>query len=405
MDATATRARILCVDDEANVLAGLSVHLHRRYDVVTATSGAAGLATLGREPAISIVVSDMRIPGMSGTEFLAKARQLRPDAVRLLLTGHLDLDAAIAAVNEGQVFRFLTKPCPPATLLAALAAASEQHRLVTAERVLLEQTLRGSIQTLVDVLAITNPAAFGRATRIQQHASEIAVQLGMEERWQLEVAALLSQLGCITLPADTAERACYGQPLSEAEQAMVAHVPAVTEQLLANIPRLEPVREILAAYPRSFRADVPPDDPRKAALQRAAHVLRVAVDFDLLESQGHDSAIAVDTLRGRHDHYDPAVVAALVALRAAATRRKHVREVPIAAVGLGMVFAEDVRLASGTLLVARGYEVTQGFLERIRNFSPGTVKEPVRVVLSTGLAPIVAPALAPAPAPRPEGVR
>jgi len=391
MDVTATRARVLCVDDEANVLAGLSVHLHRRYDVATATSGAAGLATLAGDPAISIIVSDMRMPGMSETEFLAEARRLRPDAVRLLLTGHLDLDVAIAAVNDGQVFRFLTKPCPPPTLLAALAAAAEQHRLVTAERVLLEQTLRGAVQTLVDVLSITNPAAFGRATRIKQHASEIAAQLGMEERWQLEVAALLSQLGCITLPADTAERACYGQPLSDAEQAMVAHVPAVTEQLLANIPRLEPVREILAAWPRSRRGDVPPDDPRKAALQRAAHVLRVAVDFDLLESQGHDSAIAVDTLRGRHDQYEPAVVAALVALRAAATRRKHVREVPIAAVGLGMVFAEDVRLAGGALLVARGYEVTQGFLERIRNFRPGTVKEPVRVVVSTGLAPDLKP--------------
>src|SRR6185369_5004198 len=205
MDAIVTRARVLCVDDEANVLAGLSVHLHRRYDVVTATSGAAGLASLAGDPAISIVVSDMRMPGMSGAEFLAEARRLRPDAVRLLLTGHLDLDVAIAAVNDGQVFRFLTKPCPPPTLLAALAAAAEQHRLVTAERVLLEQTLRGAVQTLVDVLSITNPAAFGRATRIKQHASEIAAQLGMEERWQLEVAALLSQLGCITLPADTAE--------------------------------------------------------------------------------------------------------------------------------------------------------------------------------------------------------
>ena len=100
MDSTATRARVLCVDDEANVLAGLSVHLHRRYDVVTATSGAAGLAKLAGDPAISIVVSDMRMPGMSGAEFLSEARRLRPDAVRLLLTGHLDLDAAIAR-NSG----------------------------------------------------------------------------------------------------------------------------------------------------------------------------------------------------------------------------------------------------------------------------------------------------------------
>jgi len=404
MDANRNRATVLCVDDEEQVLAGLSLHLRRRYAVATATRGASGLEILRRDPSIAVVVSDMRMPGMDGAEFLRQARQFAPDSVRLLLTGQLDVESAIAAVNEGQVFRFLTKPCPPPALLAAVDAAVEQHRLVTAERVLLEQTLHGSIQTLVDVLSLTNPVSFGRATRIKQHASELAAQLEMKERWQLEVAAMLSQLGTITLPAETVERVCYGQPLSDAEQAMVARVPAVTEQLLANIPRLEVVREILAAWPRSYRADAsPPEDAQKALALRAAHVLRVAVDFDLLESQGHDSEIAVATLRGRRDLYDPAVVAALVAIRAADSRRKQVRELSIGAVGLGMVFAEDVRLTSGTLLVARGYVVTPSFLERISNFTAGTVREPVRVFLSTGIAPLVptGPIVHPVPVPVP----
>src|SRR6478752_5272887 len=108
-----SRPRVLCVDDEPNVLEGLALHLHRRYEVTRATSGAAGLEALAKDPAIAVVVSDMRMPGMDGAQFLSRVRATKTDVVRLLLTGHADMTSAIAAVNDGQIFRFLTKPCPP----------------------------------------------------------------------------------------------------------------------------------------------------------------------------------------------------------------------------------------------------------------------------------------------------
>ncbi len=134
-----SRPRVLCVDDEPNVLEGVSLHLHRRYEVVTATSGAAGLAALEKDGSIAVVMSDMRMPQMDGAQFLSRVRTGHPNAVRLLLTGQADMQSAIAAINEGQIFRFLTKPCPPAQLLGAFEAAIEQHRLLVAERILLEQ--------------------------------------------------------------------------------------------------------------------------------------------------------------------------------------------------------------------------------------------------------------------------
>src|SRR5437868_1164007 len=146
---TEGRPKILCVDDEPNILAGLALHLERRYEVATATSGAAGLEYLERDGSTAVVLSDMRMPEMDGAAFLSQVRQLRPDSVRLLLTGQTDIAAAIAAINQGQIFRFLSKPCPPDILMDAVKAAVEQHRLVTSERVLLEQTLRGSIKTLM----------------------------------------------------------------------------------------------------------------------------------------------------------------------------------------------------------------------------------------------------------------
>jgi response regulator RpfG family c-di-GMP phosphodiesterase len=384
------RTKILCVDDERAVLEGLSLNLRRRFDVLVATSGAEGLELLGKNPGIAVIMSDMRMPTMDGATFLARARVSAPDAVRMLLTGQADMDSAIAAINQGQIFRFLTKPCPPASVLAAFDAAVEQYRLVTAERVLLEETLHGSIKALTDILALTNPVSFGRATRIKQLVSDVAVKLGIQEKWPVEVAAMLSQLGTITLPSETVEKLYYGQPLTPEEQKMVARAPVVTEQLVRNIPRLELVAEILAAHvkPRK-RAEAELEHPRTRQVDLGAQLLRAALDFDALDSQGNSTSLALDTMRGRLERYEARVLDALAEVRGGQGPRLGIREVFLSVLCVGMVFVDDVKNVNGTLLVARGFEVTQGFLERARNLRPGTVKEPLRVIMrpAKGTAP------------------
>jgi len=367
------RVKVLCVDDEPHVLEGLALHLRRTCEVVVATSGRAGLEELARQGPFAVVLSDMRMPAMDGAAFLSQVREAAPDTTRMLLTGHADLQAAISAVNEGQIFRFLTKPCPPDQLRLAFDAAAEQHRLVTAERVLLEQTLHGSIKTLTDILSMTNPVAFGRATRIKKHVSELADALGMQNRWQVEVAAMLSQLGSISLPEETAERFYNGQELSAQEKAMVARMPKVTEELLANIPRLEPVREILTEQGTPLEAG-----RGKTDIPLGARILKIVVEFDELESRGLSVLLALDTMLGREGWYDPQILQAFVQIKG---EQRVVKEIPLQAVRVGMVFAEDVRTKAGILLVARGYEVTQSFIEKVRNFRKGLVNEPLLVVV------------------------
>src|SRR5262245_28844758 len=131
----AAKPVILCVDDERNVVESMELNLRRQYQVKTALSGTQGLEILRSEKEVAVILSDMRMPEMDGAAFLAKARETSPDAVRILLTGFADVEAAVRAVNDGQIFRFLTKPCAPENLLTALAAGIEQHRLITAERV------------------------------------------------------------------------------------------------------------------------------------------------------------------------------------------------------------------------------------------------------------------------------
>jgi CheY-like chemotaxis protein len=377
-----SKTKILCVDDERAVLDGMALNLRRRYEVLIAQGGAEGLEILGRGGPIAVVVSDMRMPGMDGATFLARARQTWPDTVRILLTGQTDMNSAIAAVNEGQIFRFLTKPCPPPTVLAAVDAAAEQHRLITGERVLLEETLHGSIKALTDILALTNPVSFGRATRIKQLVTDLATKLAIVDKWQVEVAAMLCQLGTITLPPETVEKLYYGQPLTPDEQKMVARAPVVTEQLVRNIPRLEIVAEILAAHVKPRKpTDLVATDERKHHVDLMAQCLRAALDFDSLDTQGNSAALAVDTMRGRPDRYEARVLDAVSELRGAQGPRMGVREVYLSVLCVGMVFVDDVKTQTGTLLVARGFEVTPGFLERARNFKPGTVKEPLRVTM------------------------
>jgi CheY-like chemotaxis protein len=365
------RPKILCVDDEPRVLEGLALNLGREYEVHRANSGAEALESLGKVGDLAVVLSDMRMPGMDGAALLGECRRRAPDTVRMLLTGQSDLAMAAAAVNEGQIFRFLFKPCPTEQLLRAVQAACEQHRLITAERVLVEQTLRGAIRTLTEVLAVANPAAFGRAGRIQRYAKAVADRIEVADKWAIEVAAMLSQIGWVTVPAELAQRYDGGQPLTPAEQEIVEGLPATAHKLLGHIPRLEPVLEILAGCSRSSSPSARP--------AVGVQILQMANDFDALDTQGLTPAQALDTMRGRSSAYDPTLLGAFAEACGNLRPEFEVRELPIAALRVGMVLTREVKLRTGMLLVARGHEVTQSLLARLRNFPVGSVQEPVRV--------------------------
>lgn len=374
------RPRVLCVDDEPKVLEGLKLHLRRQYEVQLAASGRMALDFLEREAPFAVVLSDMRMPSMDGVALLSQVRQRCPDTVRMLLTGQADLQSAIAAVNEGQLFRFLTKPCPPPVLLQAFEAGVAQYRLVTAERVLLEQTLRGVIQTLTDILALTHPVAFGRANRLKRHAVDLAKQIGIQKDvWQLEMAAMLSQIGCIILPNETLEKLYQSGIPNDKERAMVERVPVVTQQLLSSIPRLEAVRAILGNQDKPYRFDPAELDP----VHVGGPILKLVGDFDILINQGHPAQLALETLRGRSGKYDPTLLSAFIAIRGATGQRRPIKEVPILTLQVGMVFAEDVRSKSGALLVTRGHEVTPGLLERLQNLKDAQSLPAVKVITTT----------------------
>ena len=377
--AAGLKPRVLCVDDDEYVLEGLRDVLCRRFDVSIAPGGAEGLELLQGQPdSYAVVISDMRMPGMAGAEFLRAAREIAPDATRMLLTGNADLEAAIRAVNGARLFRFLTKPCDARELVDACEAALAQHRLQTAERDLLEQTLRGSVDALAEVLALANPAAFGRAGRVKALAGKLARAVELATWWEVEVAAMLADIGAVTLPQDTAEKLYAGARLTAEQAEMVDRVPIVTRRLLAKIPRLEGVIEILATYRKPITRKEPPEN----SVPLGARVLRIAHDFAELESAGSDPSFALGTMRHR-EIYDEQLMSAFAGLIGVDADAK-VLDVSVAALRVGMTFAEDVRSAEGVLLVARGHRVSDQLIERLENFSPGFIHEPLRAFAAGG---------------------
>jgi FixJ family two-component response regulator len=374
-------ARVLFVDDEPNVLDGIRRQMRNRLDIETAVGAAAGLEIIRTAGPFAVVVSDMRMPDMNGARFLAKVNELAPNTVRMVLSGESDLNSTVAAVNEGHIFRFMMKPCEPDKLVEVVSAGIEQYRLINAEKHLLENTLNATVKVLVEVLGIINPYAQRRASQIASYAEATAKALQVPEFWKYHLAAMLSQLGCITLPADTLSKVYGGLPLSEDENRLYESHPEVAGKLLGQIPRLEDVAGMvvgqLRAPPKSLASrDLSTWEPQ----QLGSAILWTAVRFDQLVNQGRSAHGAAQHIRGLVPHLPVAITEAMITAPVAAGGRREIRSVMVANLSAGMVMEEDVFSIKGIRLVPKGAEITGTLLERLRTISSGVgIAEPIRV--------------------------
>jgi response regulator RpfG family c-di-GMP phosphodiesterase len=359
--------RVLFVDDEENVLHGLSRLVHGLVDAELITSplvAAELLETAENDGSggYAAIVSDMRMPVMDGAALLKHARTVSPDTTRLLLTGYADLHSAISAVNEGNIFRFLTKPCSAAHLRGALGAAVEQHQLLVDRRELLDQTLRGAVEALVETLAMAEPVAFARAARLRRLARAVTTALRLPDPWQVEVAAQLGEIGVVTLPESALHALANGGCTDPTISAMLDRLPQLADDVLRRIPRLEAVRDIV-------REQEPVDLPQgsRANASRPARILQAVREYDAMVARGMDEAEAIALLRQRPRH-DKDILDKLQAI-ASVPDAAAVREVDPSSLWVGAVMAADLHSSNGLLLVARGQPLTHQLLARLRNYA------------------------------------
>src|SRR5271156_5395571 len=360
--------KILMVDDEEGVLLGYQRMFRNEFQIETATGGAAALTAIEATGPYAVVVSDMRMPEMDGTTFLRKVKALAPDTVRIMLTGDADIHSAVSAVNEGSIFRFLTKPCNRDTLAKALTAGLMQYRLVTAEKELLENTLQGSIQVLTEVLSLVNPAAFGRALRVRRYIHQVSTDMGLDSPWRFEVAAMMSQLGCVTLHPETIEAVYAGRKLPPDEQGRFDAHPGIARDLLSKIPRMEPIAWMIAHQNQAAPSGGDIAKVATADMRLGANMLRATLAFDELVTKGLTQSEAASRLSRQHADFDPRIFQALVELDGGKSK-KEIRACDISElIPYDMVLEEELRTKTGMLLVAKGQDITPTLILKLRSF-------------------------------------
>jgi response regulator RpfG family c-di-GMP phosphodiesterase len=304
---------ILLVDDEIKVLNSLSRLLSEENfdDVKIAHNAREALEIIKNTPDLALIVSDYRMPGMNGIEFLEKVAKDTPDITRILLTGAADFSMALDSINKGQIFRFLLKPCSSETFLAALQDGLRQNELILSERNLLNKTLSGSIKVMVDILAMLRPEIFVQAGRLRNLARDLAESLYLEvQSWELEVAAMLSQIGSVTIPSNILESWQKGEKLDDAEINMIQSIPRMGKVMINNIPRLQNIAEAVGYQNCPYDAPVESGLPSAENIPLMARVLKIIVDFDVQFQKSHNPISVFQNMFSRASEYDPRILPA-----------------------------------------------------------------------------------------------
>lgn len=362
------KQRVLMVDDEPNVLTGYKRSLGRKYDVTIAEGAASALRIMSEEKPFPVVFTDMRMPGMDGIEFLLAAKQKHKDTVYVMLTGNADQQTAIDAINRGQIFRFLNKPCPAETMALTIESAFRQYELVVAERVLLRDTLTGSVKLLVEAVALSDPHLGDMISAIRRDTALVAKELGISTEWRLPLAASLGMLGGLVIPDMDDENTLSDDYLKACAEAGA--------NLLRHIPKLEEVAQIIAQQretgpmPEHFE-----QGQLESRVVACARVLRYVVDLHReVIAVGGDRQIALQRLRDKAGFYDARLNEAGARVLAGDTgqgQRRIIRKrvsMEIRAMKPDMILDQDVVAVNDKLLLAGGYTLTPVMIERLRGF-------------------------------------
>lgn len=375
-------ATILIVDDDENLLLSFERNFRRSYTVLTAMSGKEGLQKIIDNKKIALVVSDMNMPEMDGIEFLSKVKKINPTITRIMLTGKADLNVAIQAVNEGSIFRFLTKPTIPETLERIINDGIEQNRLINSEKVLLSQTLNGSLDILNEVLGLTNPVAFGRSSRIKKIVTHILSKTDLENTWQYELAATFCLIGYISIPQPIQDKLYKNIELDKAESELVDKTPQIAYDLIKRIPRFEAIAEMILNQNKpyyQYKKDV--EDP----VSIGGQILRLAKDLDGLITSGmQQDEIKLKMIHDAEHFYNPHLTVTLLDYFVDVDYYEHLA-LPVSELKVGMILDQDVFSTAGALLLVKGQEVTDTVLPRIINFQRYVgILQPIRILISPG---------------------
>lgn len=373
---------ILFVDDEQNILSSMRRQLRKFFDVHTDSSPESALTKLRNGERFAVVVSDYRMPVMNGVEFLGLVRKICPDSTRVMLTGYADLDNAIKAVNDGNVFRFLTKPCPEERLHENLKEAVRQYELVTAKKILLEKTLKGSIELVTEITQLVHPDFGANSNVVKRQVTYLAKKKQVTDLWRYEIAAMLCQLGSVILPEAVLAKQINGVAFNAEEVQLFEMHPMVAQGLISKLPRLEKVGKMVEYQMKGFDGSgIPRDGVEGEKIPLGGRILKIVLDYNKYFAREGSSQGAFKQLEDNYDHYDPELMYYFEGMLGVEARYV-VKEVTMKELESGMIFYEDVVSDQGALLFRKSLEIDKSKIDRLYMYAKKiSINEPLKVLV------------------------
>jgi response regulator RpfG family c-di-GMP phosphodiesterase len=397
---------VLLVDDEAAILTLLRDELEQAgYATVGVTSPLQALEQI-RQRNFSVIISDQRMPELSGLEFLAQAARIQPQATRMLITGVMEVGTVIEAINKGEIFRFIVKPWLREEFLAAVKNGVQRHELIlqnshlqsatqsmneqlielnrsleqqvklVAQKNLqlhdlngaLEDNLLHSMELCVHTMETFYPLLGNRARRVFQLCRSIShvLQLSGEDTSVLESSALLYDIGLVGVPRQII-RHWQEAPhsLSQAEKTLVEQHPILGQELIAFGSDLETVGKIIRAHHENFDGSGYPDQLSAANIPWLARLLAVAVAY---VSNPYTDVEAMEQLKaGAGATFDPEAVRIFLRAHTVAVIPRKERHLSLAELRPGMVLAKGIHTYNGLLLVSQGQKLNATYIEKVLN--------------------------------------
>lgn len=320
--------KLMIVDDEKANLRLLERLFSSDYECLTASSGAEAIQLLQRHD-VAILITDQRMPQMTGIELLKQTAELRPHMVRILLTGYTDVDALVEAINSGLVYMYVTKPWNNNDLKVRISRAlvhyegnKKRHALEHANERLtlrLDQMKLGFVSAFGEALRLKDEFSYRQACRVNSYAAAIGEKLTVRDgdAEELSVASLLHNVGHLGTPDEILMKS---DQLTKEEVAIVEAHPERGVQILAAIAELEDVAAVVRSHRENFDGTGSPNGLGGEQISLSSRIVRVAYEYDLLthprevaRSRSHDAAL--ENLLGRAGtELDPGIVRALVEL-------------------------------------------------------------------------------------------
>ncbi|MDC0335856.1 response regulator [Pseudodesulfovibrio sp.] len=281
-----TSARVLLVDDEQNILEGHKRTLRSEFDVHVALGGEAALATLESSGPFAVVVSDLKMPKMSGIELLARIRKAYPKIVQIVLTGYADLELAINVVNSGYVFRFLTKPCSPPDLIKAIQVSVDQYTMAEVAEELaivkrLKDGLECTLRAFTRLVEFRDPYTAGHMDRTAEIAAEIATRVGLDpERVQaLHLAGLVHDIGKVAVPSGILNKK---GTLSKNEFSTIQEHPTIGSEIFEALVTEWPIAQMVREHHERIDGSGYPHGLYGDEILKESKILAVADMIDAL---------------------------------------------------------------------------------------------------------------------------